>query len=72
MIDRYIEEYVRLVGSISLSQDKKDRIRSYLNKMNAANKESTGKYVVAASAVAVLVISSVLLARGTRQDINLM
>ncbi|MBQ4626089.1 MAG: hypothetical protein IJB45_02425 [Clostridia bacterium] len=72
MIDRDIRDYVRLVGSVSLSQQKKDRIAEYLIKMSAVNREITSKHVAAASAVAVLVISSVLIARGMRQDINVM
>ena len=72
MIDRDIRDYVRLVGSVSLSQQKKDRIAEYLIKMGAVNREITSKHVAAASAVAVLVISSVLIARGMRQDINVM
>ncbi len=72
MIDRYIKDYVRLVGSISLPQDKKDRITDYLIKTCTVNKETSGKYVAAASAVAVVVISSLLIARGIKQDINIM
>ena len=72
MIDREINEFVRVISSIALSQQKKDCLTDYLIKTNAENKTSSVKYVAAASAAAVLVIGSLLIARGKRQDINIM
>lgn len=72
MIDRYINEYIRLVGSVTLPQSRKNCIEDFLLKKNAEKKESTVKYFAAASAVAVLAISSYLIARGKKQDLNVM
>ncbi len=72
MIDRYIRDYIRLIGSISLPQAEKERIADYLVHKNDSRKELSGKHFAAASAVAVLAISTVLIARGMRQDINIM
>ncbi len=72
MIDREINDFVRVISSIALSQQKRECLTEYLIKNNAENKTSSVKYVAAASAAAVLVISSLLIARGKRQDINIM
>lgn len=72
MIEREINEFKRVVGSIALSQQKRDCLTEYLVKTNAENKNSSVKYVAAASAAAVLVVGSLLIARGKRQDINIM
>lgn len=71
MIDHDIREYVRIIGSLSLSQAVKDRITEELIK-NADKREISGKYVAAASAVAFLAVSTFLIARGIKQDINIM
>ncbi|MBQ2694185.1 MAG: hypothetical protein IJF57_01415 [Clostridia bacterium] len=71
MIDHDIREYVRIIGSLSLSQAGKDRITECLIK-NADKKEISGKYFAAASAVAFLAVSTFLIARGMKQDINIM
>ena len=72
MIDHDIREYVRIIGSLSLSQAGKDRITDCLLQRCADKKEISGKYVAAASAVAVLAVSTFLIARGMKQDINIM
>ena len=72
MIDHDIREYIRLIGSISLSQAKKDRIADYLIQKGADKKEISTKYVAAASAVAFLAVGTFFLARGMKQDINIM
>lgn len=71
MIDHDIREYVRIIGSLSLSQASKNRITECLVK-NADKREISGKYVAAASAVAFLAVSTFLIARGMKQDINIM
>ncbi len=72
MIDHDINEYMRLIGSLSLSRSDKDRIAAWLVQKSADKKEISGKYVAAASAVAFLAISTFLIARGMKQDINIM
>jgi len=72
MIDNDIREYIRLISSLSLNQSGKDRITDYLIQKNADKKEITGKYVAAASAVAFFAVSTFLIARGFKQDINIM
>ncbi len=71
MIDREIREYVRIMNSLSLNQASKNRITECLVK-NADKREISGKYVAAASAVAFLAVSTFLIARGMREDINIM
>lgn len=72
MIDNDIREYTRLIGSLSLNQSDKDRIADYLIQKSEGRKEISGKYVAAASAVAVLAVSTLLIARGRKQDIDIM
>lgn len=72
MIDHNISEYIRLIGSLSLNRSDKDRIAAYLIQKSADKKEMSGKYVAAASAVAFLAVSTFLIARGMKQDINMM
>lgn len=69
MIDHYLKEYVRLVGSVSLPQSEKDRIANHLIRKTKEKREFSGKRFAAASAasaVAVLAISTVLITRVTR------
>lgn len=66
MIDHYVQDYVRLVGSISLPQQEKDRIANYLIRKSKEKREFSKRHVAAASAVAVVAISSVLIARVAR------
>ncbi len=72
MIDHDIREYIRLIGSLSLNQSGKDRIADFLIQRGTDRKEISGKYVAAASAVAFLAVSTFLIARGMKQDINVM
>lgn len=72
MIDHDIREYIRLIGSLSLNQSEKERIASFLIQKSADKKEFSGKYVAAASAVAFLAVSTFLIARGMKEDINIM
>ncbi len=72
MTDRYIGEYIRLIGSVSLNQSKKEHIVDYIVQKSAERKDLSGKHFVAASAVAVLAIGTFLIARGMKQDINIM
>lgn len=72
MTDRYIEEYIRLMGSVSLTQSQKDCIADYIIRRSEERKDLSGKHFAAASAVAVLAIGTFLIARGIRQDINIM
>ncbi len=66
MIDQYLKDYVRVVGSVSLPQNEKDRIANYLIRKSKEKRELSKRHFAAASAVAVLAISTVLIARGTR------
>lgn len=71
MIDHEIREFTRLIGSLSMNQSGKDRITEYL--INGADrKEFSGKYVAVASAVAFLAVGTFFLAKGMKQDINIM
>ncbi len=72
MIDQEIRAYIRLIGSISLNQSSKDRTADLLIQRVTDRKEISGKYVAAASAVAFLAVSTFLIARGMKQDINIM
>ena len=68
MIEKYIKEYIRLIGSVSLNQTQKDRIADYLIGRCEDKKEKSGIYVAAASAVAFLAVSTILIARGKNID----
>ncbi len=69
MIAREINEFVRLIGSVSLSQAGKERITDFLIQSNSGRKESSAKYVAAASAVAFVALGTILLTRGMKQNI---
>ena len=71
MIDHEINEFVRIISSLSLNQSKKERIAKYLTQKNNERKETSTKYV-AASAVAFLAVGTFLVARGIKQDVNVM
>ncbi len=71
MIDQEIREYVRLIGSLSLSRSGKDRIAELLTQRAADRKEISGKYVAAASTVVFLAVSTFLIARGMKQNIKI-
>ncbi len=72
MIDREIREYIRLIGSLSLNQSGKDRITEFLVQNGEYRKEISAKYVAVASAVAFLAVGTFFLARGMKQDINIL
>lgn len=72
MTDFVTEEFIRLVSSISLLQTEKDRIAENIIKKSAQKREFSGKYIAAASFVAVLAVGAYLTVRGNRQNINLM
>lgn len=72
MISFGIREYIRLVGSISLSQSEKERLAEDLIQRMELRKEFPKKHVAAASAVVVLAIGAFLAAREIKQDINIM
>ena len=70
MIDREINEFVRIISSLSLNQSRKESIAKYLIQKNNERKETSTKYVAAASAVAFLAVGTFLVARGIKQDVN--
>lgn len=72
MIDHDINEYIRLIGSLSLDEKSKDRITDFLIRNVAERKEFSGKYVAVASAVAFLAVGTFIIAKGMKQDINIM
>lgn len=72
MIDQDLREYIRLIGSLSLNQSGKDRVTDFLIKNIEDRKEFSGKYVAVASAVAFLAVGTYFIARGMKQDINIM
>ena len=72
MIDNSIKDYIRLIGSISLTQNEKDHITKFLVEKSAERKEISGKYVAVASAVAFLAVGTYILARNAKQNINIM
>ncbi len=72
MIDREIREFTRIISSLSLNQSEKNRISDFLIQNGMDRKEFSGKYVAVASAVAFLAVGTIFLARGMKQDINIM
>ena len=72
MIDNSIREYIRLIGSISLSHKEREKIVEYLIEKSTDKKEISVKYVAAASAVAFIAVGTYLITRGSKQDINIM
>lgn len=64
MMEREINEFVRIIGSISLNPASKERITDFLISNSPERKESSVKYLAAASAVAFLAVGTVLLTRG--------
>lgn len=72
MMERDVSEFVRLVGSLSLNQEGKQRIVDFLNRNAAGRKDSPAKIIAVASAVACLAVGTFLVARGGKQDINVM
>lgn len=72
MIDHEIREFTRIIGSLSLNQSGKDRVTDFLIRNSAERKEFSGKYVAVASAVAFLAVGTFFLAKGIKQDINIM
>lgn len=72
MSEHAVNDYIRLIGSISLPQSDKERIeKALINHFNTVKKEIPKKYVVAASAVAVVAVGVFLAAREMRQDYRL-
>lgn len=69
MINREIDKFVRIIGSLSLNQSSKERITEFLIRSTEEKKEASGKYVAVASAVACLAVGTILLTRGTKQDV---
>lgn len=69
MINREINDFVRIIGSLSLNEKSKERITEFLIRNTAEKKESSGIYVAVASAVACLAVGTILLTRGTKQDV---
>ncbi len=72
MIDRDINEFIRLVGSLSLDKSGKQRIIDFLNQNEISRKDIPAKYFAVASAVAFLAVGTFFLTRGTKQDFNIM
>ena len=72
MIDNNIREYARLINMISLPKKDKDRITEFLIEKCSEKKEISGKYVVAASAIAFIAVGTYLIARNGKHDINVM
>ena len=72
MIDIAVKDYIRLMNSISFPQTDKVIMEKYLLKqITETKKETSKKYVVAASAVAVIAVGVILAAREKRQDYKL-
>ncbi len=72
MIDRELNNYVRLMNSITRSQSDKQKIEEeLLQHINAVKKEISKKYFVAASAAAVIAAGIFLAMREKRQDYRL-
>lgn len=72
MTEREISEFIRVVGSLSLSKSKKEQIIDYLVQGSENHKEISGKHVAVASAVAFLAVGTYLFAKNIKQDINIM
>ena len=72
MIEKDINEFIRLVGSLSLDRSGKQRIIDFLSRNELNRKEIPVKYFAMASAVAFLAVGTYFLTRGGKQDINIM
>lgn len=72
MIDRDINEFIRLVGSLSLDRSGKQRVVDFLNQNISNRKEIPAKYFVAASAVVFLAVGTYFLTQSTKQDFNIL
>lgn len=72
MTDFGINEYMRLIGSISLPQSYKKQLEENLIKNLTIKKEIPKKYVAAASLVAVLALGTVMVLRGGKNDIGIL
>lgn len=72
MMERDIGEFIRLVGSLSLDQEGRQRIVDFLNSNATGRKDGPAKIIAVASAVAFLAVGTYLVARGGKQDINIM
>ncbi len=72
MSELAIKDYIRLINSISLPKKDKQRIEEALiRQLNETKKEISKKYVVAASAFAVVAVGVFFAAREMRQDYRL-
>lgn len=72
MIEKDICEFIRLVGSLSLDHEGKQRIIDKLCQSTSVRKEKPAKYFAVASAVAFLAVGTFLMARNSKQDIKIM
>lgn len=72
MFDREIKEFIRVIGSLSFSDSKKEQLLDLLIQGGENRKESSGKYVAVASVVAFLAVGTYLFAKNIKQDINIM
>lgn len=70
-MNREINEFIRLVGSLSLDHSGKQRVLDFLNK-DVNRREMPVKYVAVASAVAFLAVGTFILTRNAKQDISFM
>ncbi len=66
MIDYGIKEYVRLMGSVSLSKEDKERLAELIMKERLSKKYIPKKYVAAASVFAFLAVGAVIAVKGMR------
>ncbi len=72
MIERELSEFIKVMGSLSLSETKKMQIIDCLIHGSINRKESPRKYVAVASAVAFLAVGTYLFAKNLKQDVNVM
>ena len=72
MIEREISEFIKVMGSLSLSESKKARIIDCLLQESENRKEFPRKYVAVASAVAFLAVGTILFAKNIKQDVKIM
>ncbi len=70
MIERELNEFIKVMGSLSLSESKKEQIIDCLLHGSENRKELPRKYVAVASAVAFLAVGTYLFAKNIKQDVN--
>ncbi len=68
MMNYSVNEFTRIIGSLSLPQSKKEETAEFLIKNADNKKELSGKYIAAASCAVVLAAGMFYALKGFKQD----